>query len=179
VNNLFGAIRSAEIKRGAQTPGLVVVDAPLLIPKLEQRNSVSNTILRIPVCGLGRAWREENDKELQESANLVNFSLTVKPFIDNFLSEHPVDVKPDIDSQLFIDNEAIPSDTGVTQHNINQDNKENLPGTYKGIFYYCWLKITFPDFPIDPELLSDDAQSQTIDAELADSKYLCVYSAYV
>ncbi|CAE6438793.1 unnamed protein product [Rhizoctonia solani] len=151
VNNLFGAIRSAEIKRGAQTPGLVVVDAPLLIPKLEQRNSVSNTILRIPVCGLGRAWREENDKELQESANLVNFSLTVKPFIDNFLSEHPVDVKPDIDSQLFIDNEAIPSDTGVTQHNINQDNKENLP-----------------DFPIDPELLSDDAQSQTIDAELAD-----------
>ncbi|CCO33671.1 hypothetical protein BN14_07756 [Rhizoctonia solani AG-1 IB] len=150
VNNLFGAVRSAEIKRGAQTSDLVVVDAPLSIPKLEQCNSVSNTILRIPICGLRKAWREENEKELQESANLINFGLTVKPFIDSFLSEHPVDVKPDIDSQFVIDSEVIPNDAGATQHSANQDNQDSLP-----------------NFPIDPELLSDNAQPQIAGVELA------------
>jgi hypothetical protein len=174
VNNLFGAVRSAEIKRGAQTSDLVVVDAPLSIPKLEQCNSVSNTILRIPICGLRKAWRKENKKELQELANLINFGLTVKPFIDSFLSKHPVDVKLDIDSQFVIDSEVIPNDAGATQHSANQDNQDSLPSAYKGILYYRWLKIAFLDFPIDPELLLDNAQPQITGVELAKSKSLCV-----
>ncbi|CCO36143.1 hypothetical protein BN14_10268 [Rhizoctonia solani AG-1 IB] len=153
VNNLFGAIEMAELKRGMPVPNSAVVIVPLSIPKLERKSGAGNETMRIPLCSLGKAWCKDNAQEVDKSSDLINSNITIKPSIDDFLSEHPVDVKLHRSAQSGGGNEAIANNTNATEG--KGDDGDELP-----------------EFPIDPELLLDDTQWPVTGTERVDSKYL-------
>ncbi|CCO36530.1 hypothetical protein BN14_10668 [Rhizoctonia solani AG-1 IB] len=150
VNNLFEAIGVAELKRGVPITGSTVSIVPLSIPKLERKGGAGHETVRIPLCSLGKAWREENTEEVNASADLINCGITIKPSIDGFLSEHPVDAKRAGSFHSDGDSRMNTNNNNATQE--GKDNRDELFG-----------------FPIDPELLSDTIHPQTIGTEPADT----------
>jgi hypothetical protein len=173
VNNLFEAIGVAELKRGVPITGSTVSIVPLSIPKLERKGGAGHETVRIPLCSLGKAWREENTEEINASADLINCGITIKPSIDGFLSEHPVDAKRAGSFHSDGDSRMNTNNNNATQE--GKDNRDELFGTYGDLCDNRLLTFVLIGFPIDPELLSDTIHPQTIGTEPADSKHLNTY----
>ncbi|CUA74377.1 hypothetical protein RSOLAG22IIIB_11171 [Rhizoctonia solani] len=133
LNNLYGAMDVAEGQRirdrlgpTARIPArrIQIVDRP--IPQLEHGSGAGTIPVQIAVSSLSKAWRDAHPDELKQAAPLINFRLTNKPSIDDFLSQHPAGE----DST----NELGHDDGGAVGGHI--------------------------DFPIDPQILQADSQSQ-------------------
>ncbi|KAG8707534.1 hypothetical protein FRC11_007354, partial [Ceratobasidium sp. 423] len=144
VNNTFDAMDIAESKRirarlgpNARIPArrVEIVDRP--IPYLEH-NKVP---IRIAICSFGKAWREAHPEELRRAAHAINFEIKVKPSVEDFLSQHP------IDHEL---NEQHPGSPGAAP--IEGNEGEDI------------------DFLIDPELLGvNQSQAGTIVPEVKEA----------
>ncbi|KAG8709885.1 hypothetical protein FRC11_005135 [Ceratobasidium sp. 423] len=152
VNNIYGAIDVAEGKRvrarlgpNARIPTRRVSVVKCPIPQLDRSKDDKAAPILIAFCSLSKGWRDANPDELQRSAHLIDFNVTIKPSIDDFLSEHPTDHELD---EQHPGSHAVEGENGLDV---------NDPGTAPRNPYGGG---GVADSDIDPQLLWGENQSQ-------------------
>ncbi|KAG9084504.1 hypothetical protein FS749_005189 [Ceratobasidium sp. UAMH 11750] len=103
-NNLYEAIRIAQLEKARAQPGLCPHPPPRRIevarrpvPHLERGTGSNKVTVRIPLCGISKSWRDQYPGEVQKYGHLINPKATTKPNIDAFLAEHPMPSNNDSD----------------------------------------------------------------------------------
>jgi hypothetical protein len=147
------------------------------IPNLERGIGGNKVTVRIAICGISKAWRENLD-ESQKYAHLVNAKATAKPRIDDFLNQHPLIHEDQLNNELLGDKKAEAEgqadsdvddegDGDYDERNIALDGfTEARSGAYTFFKSFsccyrssCSLTSTPDGIPIDPQLQGDSAWS--------------------
>ncbi|CAE6368367.1 unnamed protein product [Rhizoctonia solani] len=94
-NNIADAMNAAGAEQGptksnarVRARHISIVDRP--IPQLQRGSGAGSVPVYIAACSLSKAWRDTHPDELKEAVHLINFKLSTKPSIDDFLSQHPM-----------------------------------------------------------------------------------------
>ncbi|KAB5587918.1 hypothetical protein CTheo_8639 [Ceratobasidium theobromae] len=97
VNNLYEAIRIAELEKTKARPGpapnrllrrVQIIKCP--IPQLERGVGSGKFAVRIAACGVSKGWKDRNLDDYRRYIFLVNQKATSKPDIAEFLAKHPM-----------------------------------------------------------------------------------------